>query len=98
MESATGSTNAIAFCGILQRLVWGFTSKSVEYVVPQPFAKRIKNLNPYQIHLFIALQLIKRTLIKQSTSICILNTVKAVETSGVIILYLCDVIILRVHC
>lgn len=41
-----GSTDGIALCVILQLLDWGFTSKSVGYVVPQPFAKRIKNLDP----------------------------------------------------
>lgn len=74
MESATGSTGGIALGVILQLLDWGFTSKSVGCVVPQPFAKRIKNLNPYQIHMFIALQLITRPLTKQSTSVCIVNT------------------------
>lgn len=45
MESAQEAQMALHSV-ILQLSDWGFTSKSVGYVVPQPFAKRIKNLDP----------------------------------------------------
>lgn len=42
--NATGTTNGIVFCGVLQHVDLGFTNNSVEG--SQPLVKRVKNLYP----------------------------------------------------